>query len=214
MKLYSLPHSPYSAKVRLQIYHKNLAVEIVAPPGFRDGTFTQINPTGKVPALDTGSMVLPESNVILDYLEDLHPAHPMRPADPDSRAIMNLLMRFSDIYIQPALFPVFRELMVKSGDNNIVEDGIVELKKTLALLDEMIVKYRPKHNSLDLADCALAPQIYYSLLVPKLFGEENMLVNLDALNSWWQWLNEQDEVKKVFSEIDEGLKALFERING
>ena len=103
MQLYSVLHSPYSARVRIQVYAKDLPVEIIEPPGFRTPDYKKLNPTGKVPALVLEDRLLPESSVIMDYLEDRFPDPAMRPTDIDARATMNLFYRFSDSYIQPAL---------------------------------------------------------------------------------------------------------------
>ena len=73
MKLYSLPLSPYAARVRGAIYAKNLAVEIVTPPAdWRTSPdFRALNPLVRIPVLvlDNGT-TLPESGVIVEYFED------------------------------------------------------------------------------------------------------------------------------------------------
>ncbi|MEH6549323.1 MAG: glutathione S-transferase family protein [Pseudomonadales bacterium] len=213
MKLYSMPHSPYASRVRIQIYHKNLDIEILDPPGLREGTFSDIVPTAQVPALDTGATVLAESNVIMDYLEDIHPSKPMRPVDPEARAITSLLMRVADVRIAPALFPLFKEVMVKSGDQQAITDNIVALKAQLKLLDELFQFYGYKARDLSLADAALVPTIYFCLQVPGWFGEKDMLAGLDTLSAWWQWAQQQDAVAKVLLEIDEGLQVMLARLN-
>lgn len=74
MKLYNSNLSPYTARVRLLINVKKLNIELADPPGFRTEAFRTINPIGKIPALelDDGA-VLPESEVICEYLEDMYP---------------------------------------------------------------------------------------------------------------------------------------------
>ena len=78
MKLYQTNLSPFPTRVRLLLYAKNIAMEIVEPSGIHDaqpkGSYLDINPLGRVPALqlDDGR-VLPESEVICEYLEDTFP---------------------------------------------------------------------------------------------------------------------------------------------
>ena len=75
MKLYEASLSPFAARCRIQIYAKGLSVEIAPPPGgLGSDEFRRVNPIGKVPVLDLGAgVVLPESEVICEYLEDAHP---------------------------------------------------------------------------------------------------------------------------------------------
>ena len=89
MILYSEPTSPYSAVVRVAVYAKQLAIEIVAPPGgLKSDEYRALSGTGTVPCLklDDGS-ALPESTVILAYLDDKFPERPLLPAGAEARAI-------------------------------------------------------------------------------------------------------------------------------
>lgn len=68
MKLYSVPPSPFAARVRIAIYRKGLTIDIVPPPegGTRGEAFLALNPMGQVPTLvlDNG-FAIPESAAIL-----------------------------------------------------------------------------------------------------------------------------------------------------
>ena len=101
MKLIGLPHSPYSARVRMQVYAKGIDLEHAEPEGFRTEGFKRFNVLGKVPVLDTGEVCIPESGVIMDYLEDIHPSPPLRPADPGRACHHAHLLPFSR-FLHPA----------------------------------------------------------------------------------------------------------------
>ncbi len=105
MKLINLAHSPYAARVRMLAYAKGIELDLVAPEGLNTPEFKQFNILGKVPVLDTGEQLIPESIVIMDYLEDVFPEPALRPKDPARRALMNIFYRFPDVYIQPVLLP-------------------------------------------------------------------------------------------------------------
>lgn len=213
MKLYNAPHSPFSARVRTQIYAKGISdIEILPPPGFGTPAFKDINLTGKIPALDIGDMVIPESMVIMEYLEQMYPQKPLRPADAKACAVINLFARFSDSYIQPALFPLFREVMQKTGDKDALQKNIDNLKTQLQLLEDLMGQYGwGKHAEVDFADCALAPTIFWAVQVPRLFGEADILAAYPRLNTWWVWCNEHPVVGKVLIEMDDGFKAFIAR---
>lgn len=111
MKLYDLDHSPFSARVRVAIDVKRLPIAIVSPPGgARSAAFAAINPQGLVPALalDDGT-VIPESEAILEYLEDRFPDPPLRPASLEARARVRVLARIADLYLADALKQLFEE---------------------------------------------------------------------------------------------------------
>lgn len=108
--LYGLPLSSFAAKVRLALALKGLAAEWRAPPGgYGSAAYRAIVPAGTIPALVHGDLVLPESDAILEYLEDAFPeAPPLRPAGARDRARMRYLGRLHDLHLEPpvrALFP-------------------------------------------------------------------------------------------------------------
>lgn len=213
MKLYNAPHSPYAARVRTQIYAKGITdIEILPPPGFGTPAYKEVNTTGKIPALDVGDMVIPESMVIMEYLEEVYPQKPLRPADPKARAVINLFARFPDVYIQPALFPLFREVMQRSGDAEALQKNIDNLKAQLQLLDDLMGQYGwDKHTEVDFADCALAPTIFWANLVPGMFGHTDILAGYPRVSAWWKWCNAHPVIGKVLVEMDEGFKAFMAR---
>lgn len=60
--------------------------------------FTKINPRGQVPALDHDGKIITESTVICEYLEDVFPERPLRPADPYKAAEMRVWTKWVDEY--------------------------------------------------------------------------------------------------------------------
>ena len=113
MKLYQTYTSPFPTRVRLVLYAKGLAPEIIEPPGFHattesKGDYFDINPIGRVPALVTDDgRALPESEVICEYLEDAYPDPPTLPPDPWGRAQVRLISRLCDFYLVMAMRPLF-----------------------------------------------------------------------------------------------------------
>jgi glutathione S-transferase len=68
-----------------------------------DPAFRAINPNGVVPVLVHEGRTVRESTVINEYLEDVFPEVPLRPADPWLRAEMRVLTKYVDEYFCPAL---------------------------------------------------------------------------------------------------------------
>ena len=77
--LYHLPLSPYARKVRLVLAEKRLPVELhIEKPWERRPEYLELNPAGTVPTLvEDNSMVIPDSAVICEYLDEAYPDHPL-----------------------------------------------------------------------------------------------------------------------------------------
>jgi hypothetical protein len=98
VKLYDAARCPFCARVRIALAEKGFDHEPVEIDlDNRPGWIYELNPTGKVPVLDDG-FVLPESAVIMEYLDDRYPQQPLLPDDPKSRALARKwVFRFDDL---------------------------------------------------------------------------------------------------------------------
>jgi len=99
VKLIDAPRCPYCARVRIALAEKGLEVELVEVDlADRPRWLLELNPpAGRVPVLDDG-FTLPESEVIMAYLEERHPERPLLPSRLDERARARLLVhRFDDL---------------------------------------------------------------------------------------------------------------------
>jgi glutathione S-transferase len=97
--LYDAARCPYCARVRIVLAEKGLSYEPVEIDlSDRPAWVYEKNPRGTVPVLEEdGGLVLPESDVIMEYLEERFPEPALWPADPAERALGRLwLDRFDD----------------------------------------------------------------------------------------------------------------------
>ena len=97
--LYTAERCPYAARVRIVLAEKGLpydAVEIDLDD--RPSWLYEKNPLGRVPVYEEDEgLVLPESSVIMEYLEERYPEPALWPADAAERALGRLwLERFDD----------------------------------------------------------------------------------------------------------------------
>jgi glutathione S-transferase len=98
LTLYDAPRCPYCARVRIVLAEKGIEYETVEIDlRDRPAWIYEKNPIGKVPVIEEDTFVLPESEVIMEYLEERYPEPALLPADPAARAIDRLrIYRFDN----------------------------------------------------------------------------------------------------------------------
>lgn len=97
LTLYDAPRCPYCARVRIVLAEKRVLYDTVEIDlANRPAWIYEKNPLGKVPVLEEGGWALPESNVIMEFLEELYPAPVLLPSDPAERAHVRLLVHRFD----------------------------------------------------------------------------------------------------------------------
>ncbi|HYM63461.1 MAG TPA: glutathione S-transferase family protein [Gaiellaceae bacterium] len=99
LTLYDAARCPYCARVRILLAEKGVPYEPVELDlDDRPAWIYGKNPTGLVPVLEEDEgLVLPESRVIMEYLEERFPEPPLWRADAAERALARLLLeRFED----------------------------------------------------------------------------------------------------------------------
>lgn len=159
-KLISADASVFSARVRAVIYAKDLLVEIVPPPAdLRGADYLEVNPIGKLPVLLTDcGLALPESEVIVEYLEDRFPGRALLPQQPEARARARLVARVADLYVMPAVAALFHGQVRALEDPAIAAALRRELDSSLDLLQGLLGGGDwAVGTSFSTADCALYP---------------------------------------------------------
>ena len=100
MILYALPISNFCSKVAIVLQHKQIPHQILPPPnGYGSPEYKLVVPTGKIPGLIDGELVLSESEAINEYLEECYPDPMMLPGDPKKRAQLRQLSRHHDLAV-------------------------------------------------------------------------------------------------------------------
>ena len=209
MKLYNLDHSPYSTRVRIQVAHGQLPVEIAPPPvALRTEEFSARFALGKIPVLELDDgLHLSDSWVIMEYLESQFPHSGLLPADPLARAGMQALARCADTCLGPAaVFPMFGSV----ANPDPAGPAVSGLHTELARLDRVLAAQGDvRDRALHLGDIALAPHMSYGLLLAPMFGVSDALAEHAAVSAWWAWANEDEAVATELQRMQEAAKAFF-----
>jgi glutathione S-transferase len=96
--------SPYVRKVLVCMELKGLAYQIdpIAPFVGND-EFSRLSPLRRIPVLLDDGRVINDSSVICQYLDEVHPAPALHPADPAERARVRWLEEYADTALADAL---------------------------------------------------------------------------------------------------------------
>jgi glutathione S-transferase len=183
LTLYDAARCPYCARARIMLAEKGIEFETTEIDlTDRPAWIYEKNSTGRVPVLEEDAWVLPESAVILEYLEERYPEPPLLPADPGDRALARLVIFRHDQLTKP-YYALRRE-----------EEGAAEaLDLELAELDRRLAS-RPwlTGAAFGLADIAFVPWI--------LRARDMLGVELDRFPALVDWLERMLKRPSVAAE--------------
>ena len=92
--------SPYVRKVLVCLELKGIPYRIdPIAPFVGDEDFSKLSPLRRIPVLIDGDLVLNDSTVICEYLQDRFPSPSLYPADPVERAKARWLEEYADSYL-------------------------------------------------------------------------------------------------------------------
>ena len=154
--LYATDHSLYCAKTRILLRHKGLAFREEPPVGGGGSdAYKQIVPSGNLPALVHGDLILSDSEAIAEYLEEAFPDPPMLPVSRDRRAKARERSRFHDTRLEPALRGLFPIVKAGGGSAEEIDAATDAVTARLAQLSKMLEDPLAPTQMLTLGDCGL-----------------------------------------------------------
>ena len=93
MTLFCAPADLWSHRTRIVLAEKSIDLEIVSvAPGSLPEDLLELNPYHSLPTLVDRDLVLYDSRVIIEYLDERFPHPPLMPADPVTRAQFRLAL--------------------------------------------------------------------------------------------------------------------------
>jgi glutathione S-transferase len=222
MKLYSADLSPYSARVRMQIYAKGITDIVIEPPGEHWGKpqFRERFPIGRVPVLDIDGDTMPESEVIAEYLEAIYPEPSLLGVTPRETAHIRTLARIGDIYIINNTFmlarltrALSRQTPTAARDDPVSDQLVVEIVRNLKALDKLIgTDGFACCGRITLADCALVPGLFFVETVLPAAGVETPIPAFTNVAAYWAAIQKNEHAARVLIELHRGLEERRESI--
>ncbi len=167
-RLYHMPLSPFSRKIRLVLAEKRIEVELVEErPWEKRMDFLRQNPAGMVPMLKIDNLCLSESSAIFEYLEEKYPTPPLLPQSPAARAeARRMAAWFDDKFQREVTMKLLHERvnkrMMKTGypDSQAIKSGSSDFKYHLDYMDYLLESRRwLAGDTMTIADFAGAAQL-------------------------------------------------------
>jgi RNA polymerase-associated protein len=157
MTLFSAPNDPWSHRTRIVLAEKGISIDIVSVEAGRfPEDLLDLNPYHSVPTLVDRDLVLYDSRVIIEYLDERFPHPPLMPVDPVTRAQFRL-----------ALYRIERDwyTLVRQIDQEADAKQALKLKKILrdtVLQSTDLFKVKPYFLSdeFSLVDATIAPVLW------------------------------------------------------
>lgn len=165
MKIIGSYVSPYVRKVLVCLELKGLAYEVdPITPFFGNDEFERLSPLRRIPVLIDGDLVLTDSTVICEYLDESWPEPALLPADPRQRARARWLDEFADtrlgdVFIWGLFYPklVHPRVWGEPGDSSRIERSLAtEIPAALDYLENELPERGYLFGTLGLADISVA----------------------------------------------------------
>ncbi|MDP2822565.1 MAG: glutathione S-transferase N-terminal domain-containing protein [Sulfuritalea sp.] len=166
MNLYSGTTCPFSHRCRIVLYEKQMDFQVIDVDLFnKPEDIAVINPYNRVPVLVDRDLVLYESNIINEYIDERFPHPQLMPPDPQTRAKARQLLFTMEQELFSYIDALEKNLKSADKSRGHIRDRLVELapmfnKQKFLLGDDF-----------SMLDVAIAPLLWrldhYGIELPK-----------------------------------------------
>ncbi|MCK9282884.1 MAG: glutathione S-transferase N-terminal domain-containing protein [Rhodocyclaceae bacterium] len=166
MNLYSGTTCPFSHRCRIVLYEKQMDFQVIDVDLFnKPEDIAVINPYNRVPVLVDRDLVLYESNIINEYIDERFPHPQLMPPDPQTRAKARQLLFTMEYELFSHIDGLEKNLKSADKSRAHVRDRLSELAPIFA---------KQKHllgEDFSMLDVAIAPLLWrldhYGIELPK-----------------------------------------------
>lgn len=167
MTLYSGSTCPYSHRCRIVLFEKDMDFEIIdVDMHNKPEEVASISPSGKMPVLIERDLILTESNIINEYIDERFPHPQLMPPDPVMRARARLVL----FNFEQDLFTHVNTLEHSLGKGS--DKARQEIRDSVSQLTPILTKQKYLMNDeFSMLDVAIAPLLWrlehYGIDLPK-----------------------------------------------
>lgn len=204
--------SSYAQKVRLALREKGIPFDKKTPEGLGGGHrisgLAEANMRMEVPALEDGDFKIFDSKVILGYLEDKYPSHPLLPADPKGRAKAKMIEEVCDSQYEAINWGISEVLNASRATGEMAEKLLAAARSQTAEIHSWLASHLGNNayfagESFGYADLVVVPYMNRSYSYDYLPQEE-------SLRAWRERVMQRPSCKQTYEEMQDGLKGMRE----
>jgi len=199
IRLYDFKFSPFCHRVKIVLAEKELDYQTVnidlMKKENRTEQFLRLNPIGKVPVLADDDLIIADSAIINEYLNDEYPFPELAPEDPQETAQMRVWVNqvnalVADPWLE-LLMAGFAKEKGESVDEAKLEKAREKIKSFFEVADRNLKGKDFLVGKYSLADIAFAPWVF-------LFAKVGVTVpDLPNLSVWFKRLSTKNTVLKT-----------------
>ncbi len=166
MNLYSGTTDPFSHRCRIVLFEKGMDFQVIDVDLFnKPEDIAVINPYNRVPVLVDRDLVLYESNIINEYIDERFPHPQLMPPDPIMRARARQLLHTMEVELFSQIEALEKNLKSADKSRAHVRDRLVELTPIFSKQKFML------GDEFSMLDVAIAPLLWrlehYAVELPK-----------------------------------------------
>lgn len=203
LTLHFHPLSSFCQKVLIGLYERDVPFEkhvVDLGNEAARGAFLKLWPMGKFPVIrdEARGRTVPESTIILEYLDERVPGKPrLVPSDAERAGECRLLDRFFDLHVHVPMQKIVTDNLRPDGqrDRFGVDQARAQIATAYGVADERLRgRTWAIGDEFTMADCAAAPALFFaSQVVP--FGDA-----LPNLTAYFERLTQRPSVARTFEE--------------
>lgn len=201
--------SNYYNKVKLALLEKDVPFteEQIFPSSSEE--YLGLTPMGKVPFIRTHAGTLCESQVIVDYLEEIFPGPPLYPLDPLGRAKCRELIQVIELYLEWAARRLYRQAFF---GGTVSDETKGEVSRALARGARALTRlssFQPfaYGNAFTYADCSAIMHLPLIRSASKTVLGGDALADVPGVHVYLRRMFERPHVQRVDEDRKAGLAA-------
>lgn len=203
--------SNYYLKVKLALLEKGVAFdERLVWVGSVDAA---ASPLGKVPFIETAQGPLCESEIILDYLEQAYPGHPLVPADAYGAAKVRELARFITLHLELEARKLYPQAFFGGTVSDAAKAKVAEQLKRSVAAFARLARFSPfiAGDRFTLADCSAICHLPLVSSASRSVLGEDVLAGL-PVRDYLKRMAERPSVQTISADRKAGTAAMLERM--
>ncbi len=199
MTLYSSPDCAMSHSARFVLHEKGVTADIeYYDPAEPPEDLLELNPNGTSPTLIERDLVLYDSRIIMEYLDERFPHPPLHQMDPVARANARMLIK----RIDQEWYQLLDEIL-NSGEKKSARAKKMLKENLLASVPIFASRTYFMSDEFSLIDCALAPLLWR---LPSLGIE--LPKQADAIKDYSQLIFNREAFQTSLSEIEKEMAGI------